>query len=190
MKTSESHPIIVNFIEAPDFPILRNLGMTFAPGKIQAGAWTGDWNRDLMADLGRLKEFYDTDILISLVEGVELAELQITGLVGACKLLGIELIRFPIPDASVPTSIEAFKTLVNVAVTKLADGKKVVVHCKGGLGRAGTVTACIALEATRMNLSPDRVIELVRNTRPGTIENSAQEAFVRSFNEIRDDRTK
>jgi len=185
MKTSESHPIIVNFIDSIEFPILNQLGMTFAPGKKQRGALTGDWNRDLSMDLRRLREYYKTDILVSLVEDFELTELQITGLSDVCKASGIELIRFEIRDGSVPASNELFSGLVSRIVRELEIGKKVVVHCKGGLGRAGTVTACMVLAAAGGGLSPDRAIDLVRATRPKTIENFDQERFVKSFGAIR-----
>lgn len=53
-KTSESHPLRVDFLQSEEFPVLNNLGMTFAPGKKQKGAMTGNWNRRMYLDMLRL----------------------------------------------------------------------------------------------------------------------------------------
>jgi ADP-ribosyl-[dinitrogen reductase] hydrolase len=54
----------------------------------------------------------------------------------------------------------------------------VVIHCRGGLGRAGTLAACVL----RSEGVPARAaIARVRSARPGSIENAAQEAFVAAF---------
>ena len=53
-----------------------------------------------------------------------------------------------------------------------------VVHCRGGLGRAGLTAACLLVQA---GMEPGEAMALVRKTRPGAIENSRQEKFVREF---------
>jgi ADP-ribosyl-[dinitrogen reductase] hydrolase len=52
-----------------------------------------------------------------------------------------------------------------------------VVHCRGGLGRAGTVAACLLIE---FGTSPAEAITLVQTQRPGAIETMAQENYVRA----------
>jgi protein-tyrosine phosphatase len=45
-------------------------------------------------------------------------------------------------DESIPKDIESYKKLVNLIVDDhLKKGKNVIVHCLGGLGRAGTFSA-------------------------------------------------
>lgn len=60
----------------------------------------------------------------------------------------------------------------------LSAGDNVLVHCRGGLGRAGTVAGCLLIE---MGLSQEDAIERVRQARPGAIETAAQEQYVRGF---------
>ena len=50
-----------------------------------------------------------------------------------------------------------------------------LVHCKGGLGRAGLVSARLLVEAGH---SPCEAIALVRSVRPGAIETAAQARYV------------
>ena len=57
----------------------------------------------------------------------------------------------------------------------LRNGFDVVVHCRGGLGRAGTIAARLLVE---LGIEPATAIAKVREARPGAIENSRQELFV------------
>lgn len=50
-----------------------------------------------------------------------------------------------------------------------------VVHCRGGLGRAGTVGARLLVE---LGVTPAEAIQRVRQARPGAIETRQQERYV------------
>jgi ADP-ribosyl-[dinitrogen reductase] hydrolase len=54
----------------------------------------------------------------------------------------------------------------------------VLVHCKGGLGRAGTVAALMLLE---LGMTPSDAIRMVRQARKGAIETPGQEQYVRGW---------
>jgi ADP-ribosyl-[dinitrogen reductase] hydrolase len=60
----------------------------------------------------------------------------------------------------------------------LAAGQGVVIHCRMGLGRTGTIAARMLVEA---GVPADAAIAAVRAARPGTIETAAQEGHVRRF---------
>ncbi len=62
---------------------------------------------------------------------------------------------------------------------RLRDGKNVVVHCRGGLGRTGTVAACVLVALG--DHSADEAITTVRAARRGTVQTGDQEDFVRRF---------
>jgi ADP-ribosyl-[dinitrogen reductase] hydrolase len=50
-----------------------------------------------------------------------------------------------------------------------------LVHCKGGLGRAGTIAAQLMIE---LGAPPKDAVTAVRSTRLGAIETSAQLAYM------------
>jgi ADP-ribosyl-[dinitrogen reductase] hydrolase len=60
-------------------------------------------------------------------------------------------------------------------------GGKVLVHCRGGLGRAGTVAACLLVEC---GVDPTVAIAQVRNARPGAIETAAHERYVMRYSPL------
>ena len=152
--------------------------MTFAPGKKQAHASSGSWDRDLATDLRRLREVFHVDTLVSLVEDHELQAVRIADLLAASRAAGIAVIRFPIADASVPVSLRDTGALVADIVGELRNERTVVVHCMGGLGRSGLIVACVLIT---LGASSSGAISSVRSARPGAIETAAQEEFVHGF---------
>jgi len=59
--------------------------------------------------------------------------------------------------------------------SRLRAGGRVVVHCRGGLGRAGTVAARLLVE---LGMAPIEAIRRVRAVRPGAIQTGAQQDHV------------
>jgi protein-tyrosine phosphatase len=96
---------------------------------------------------------------------------------------GIEILRFAIKDMGVPREAESegFEAFVQDVVQRPEQGQNVVIHCRGGLGRTGTVAACVLVALGRH--SADEAIAVVRAARKGTVQTREQEDFVRLFEE-------
>ena len=184
MKTSASDPIRVDFVPVSALGLPGRIGMTFAPGKKAPGIG-GSWDRDLVADLDRLRDVYRTSMLVSLVEDDELRHLGITALADGCAALGMQLVRFPIVDGDVPRSLADFDALVERIVATAREGGNVVVHCRGGLGRTGLVAAACLVACGH---APAEAVRLVRRSRPGTVETGEQERFVEEYAALADRR--
>lgn len=177
-RTSESHPIEVDFVDEALLPG-GQLGLTFAPGKVQASPMSGeDWNRDVRIDLRRIRSHYGADIIVGLIEDHEFDELEINHLEATAEAFSFSYRRFPIRDWGVPDDLAGFDELVDELIEELMSQRTVVVHCKGGLGRAGTLAGSVLV---RSGAAPEDAIAAVRAARPGAIENDLQETFVRNF---------
>jgi ADP-ribosyl-[dinitrogen reductase] hydrolase len=101
--------------------------------------------------------------------------------------LGEEVLRrnmkwfhLPIVDVSIPNARfeKEWSTAGEDLRALLRRGLDVLVHCRGGLGRAGTVAARLLIE---LGMDPTKAIEHVRAVRPGAIETSDQERYVRNL---------
>lgn len=175
---NESDPIRVNWVDLRKVPALSTspgrLGMTFLPGK-QGEGWSGTHRRNLQRDVRWLREAYDVDTFLLLVEDHELRLLSVPNIAAVMTEHGIELLRHPIPDGGVPADHAAFGRTLDEVRARLARGQSVVVACRGGLGRTGTIVGCVLRDG---GLDGDAAIALTRASRHGTIENPEQERFV------------
>ena len=174
-RTSESHPLRIATVTPGNGH--GRIGITLCPGKTDPAGMTGAWARDLDADLGAIQRWGATAV-ISLVTDEELDFLSVRGLPGAVRDRHMEWWHAPIPDGWPPgPDFEDAWAVVGEAVrNRLRLGFDVLVHCRGGLGRAGTVAARLLVE---LGASPDDAIRRVREARsPHAIETASQEAHV------------
>jgi predicted protein tyrosine phosphatase len=81
------------------------------------------------------------DIVVSLLESGEEAELALAGESASAAARGLEFRSFPIPDRSVPSSREAVTELASEIVSALRAGKNVALHCRQGIGRSALIAA-------------------------------------------------
>ncbi len=185
-RTSESHPLRVDWVDLRTVPRLQHapgrLGMTFAPGKHDLHGHAGAHWRDLTTDIVRLREHFGVARFVLLLEDHELDALGIADIRNVVPAHGIELLRYPIPDGGVPTDQASTMSLIKLIVAWVSEGERVVVACRGGLGRTGTIVGCVLREA---GLDGPAAIELTRGSRSNTIENRGQEAYVSGWTDRR-----
>ncbi len=182
-KTSQTHPLEIPAVSTPGG---GRIGMTLCPGKHQSHAVTGPWNRDLAADMDVIKTF-GADTLITLMETAELAEAAVTadslGRSAAERL--INWLHMPIVDFGAPDAIfeAAWKEYGPLVRGRLKGGARIVVHCRGGRGRAGLMAAQLLVE---LGSEPDAAIGAVRAANPLAIETVTQEDHIRQCRPVSD----
>lgn len=172
VRTSITHPLRIDDL------VLGNgrLGITFCPGKKGESVFGAAWDRDLDLDLDAVKG-WGADAVLSLIEDHEFEMLGVAELGEAVKARGIEWVHFPIRDLDTPRG-EAIDTWTAISAqlhATLERGGRVLVHCRGGLGRAGTIAALMLIER---GWSAPQAISDVRAVRPGAIETEVQERWL------------
>lgn len=179
IRTSLSHPLRIATLAVGDHG--GAIGVTFAPGKRQAKAMTGQWERDIDLDLNAIRRWGASD-LITLLEPQEFEELGIQELPDRANAHGLAWHGLPITDGCAPDDrfLTDWRALGPTWIENLRAGGRVVMHCKGGLGRAGTV-ACLFLLDSGTASDATAAITAVRQARPGAVETMEQEAFLRAW---------
>jgi ADP-ribosyl-[dinitrogen reductase] hydrolase len=174
-KTSLTDPLQIAAVAAGGG--FGRVGITLCPGKCDPHAMSGEWERDLAVDLDAVRDWGATAV-ITLVEPKELTLLKV-------ERLGEEVVRrnmlwfhLPIVDASIPDQRfeQEWENAGEQVRGLLRGGRDVLVHCRGGLGRAGMIAARLLVE---LGVDPAEAIARVRAVRPGAIETPEQERFVR-----------
>ncbi|WP_088625728.1 sulfur transferase domain-containing protein [Oceanicola sp. 22II-s10i] len=104
------------------------------------------------------------DALVSLLEVEESAGLGLAAEADAAAAAGLRFLHFPVADYGIPEDAAAFRALLSELRARLAAGGGIAVHCRGGIGRSGTLVSCLcgagsAAEAMRI-VSAARGVEV------------------------------
>ncbi len=93
---------------------------------------------------------------------------------------GMEWFHLPIQDMTAPDASfdNAWAKIGPRILHTIKLGGNVLVHCKGGLGRSGTIAALMLIE---FGIPNGQAIALVRKARPGAIDIAEQEEYVRRY---------
>ena len=158
---------------------MGRIGITLCPGKTDPRGMTRAWKRDLSDDLDAIRD-WGAAAVVTLITDEEMESLRVQGLGQGVRGRQMEWWHLPIPDGHAPgEDFEARWVEASAAIrSHLRSGRDVLVHCKGGLGRAGTIAARLMVE---LGTQPEDAIRLVRESRSrDAIETRSQEAHVRS----------
>ncbi len=166
----------------------------WVPGyALLAGEYPGDWSMPGMDE--KLAALLDVGIsvFIDLTRAEDGLEPYAPALAELAVERDVDVLhrRMPIQDFGVTTP-DHMRQIVDAIDGYLAEGKKVYVHCWGGVGRTGTVVGCFLV---RHGMDGDAALNEVRDlfttmapwkveSHPeGSPQNSVQRAMVRSWSE-------
>jgi protein-tyrosine phosphatase len=168
-RTNETGALRVDFI--PEQYLKNRLGMTILPGR-------QDYSRSLEEDIKELK-LQKIDVIIPLVTQDEMERYGVPDLIEKYLKANFEVKHLPIIDQKAPQSDE-INDLIEYIDLKFKEGKNLLVHCVGGLGRSGLVVACFLKSK---GLSSEDAISAVRKSRSArAIETKIQEEFIEVYN--------
>ena len=179
LRTSITHPLTIAEILCGN----GLLGLTYCPGKKGESVHGAAWDRDLGMDMDVIAQWGPRAVL-TLMEAHELELLNVPDLGLQIERRGMEWLHMPIVDVSIPDAAfeRRWAYLGPLIRTHLRIGDRVLVHCRGGLGRTGMIAARLLIE---FGDNPDLAISKVRLARPGAIETREQEFYVRRLKPVR-----
>jgi ADP-ribosyl-[dinitrogen reductase] hydrolase len=176
-RTSTSSPLRIDSIKLGYGDAA--IGMTICPGKQGPSSYGGPWQRDLVTDIEVIRS-WGCSILLTFMEPGELESYHVAHLGDIAAAAGIRWVHIPITDGDPPDGrFEAVWPVIGrEVVMALRAGKRIVINCRGGLGRTGTIACLLLIE---LGENPQTALDRVRATRPGSVETKAQEAFVLAY---------
>jgi ADP-ribosyl-[dinitrogen reductase] hydrolase len=171
MRTSRNDPLRIAEVSLPGHRGV--IGLTLCPGKKDPPR---GWDRELEADLAAIRS-WGAEAIVTLIEDDEMVRLRVEAMPQTVARYGIRWVHLPIRDVCPPDADFEIKWIAAGHELRmiLRRGGSVLVHCRGGLGRAGTVAARLLVE---LGMEPRAAIAAVRQARPGAIETREQEAHV------------
>jgi ADP-ribosyl-[dinitrogen reductase] hydrolase len=141
---------------------------------------SGYWDRDLAVDLDAIRD-WGAAAVVTLVEQKELTLLRVERL--GEEVLRRKMLWFHLPIVDVSTPNQEFERRWDASGNELRallrNRQDVLIHCRGGLGRAGTIGARLLVE---LGMKPADAIKHVRAVRRDAIETCAQERYVLNLN--------
>jgi ADP-ribosyl-[dinitrogen reductase] hydrolase len=145
------------------------LGIAACPGLY------GELENDVAA-IGR----WGAAIVVTLIERHELERLRVSHLPQAVTQAGMRSLHLPIRELGIPDARfeAAWASVGHELHASLRAGRRVLLHCRGGLGRAGTIAARLLIEA---GMEPAAAIAAVRHVRPGALEAPGEIAYLRRW---------
>jgi len=141
--------------------------------------------RDLSSDLRRLREHFGCGMLVCLLNEAELRTLGVRcDYQKAVVRAGLQFVHYPViegasaADKGELRAMEAAHDIIKTIVGGIMAGVHVVMHCRGGVGRAGMMGACALLLLSEVD-TPEKAIALVRRRRcKQAVETRRHEDFV------------
>lgn len=160
------------------------LGLCQCPGKkLSKGRDGKEHIRDLQSDLLNFKE-RGVRTIVCLLNDSELRSLgvQPQQYKNLTQSLDILFLQYPILEMAPPESIESLENRVLVPIADIfTQGGFIVIHCRGGIGRAGTVAGCFLKKLRFFSNFPAAIQHLRKKRDKRCIESRKQEDFVKSY---------
>lgn len=83
------------------------------------------------------------DVIVSMLEHDEAADLGLASQEQACRAAGLDYINCPVPDHGTPEDEGAVLSAVDLALAHLDQGRRLAAHCFAGIGRSPLFVACV-----------------------------------------------
>ena len=156
------------------------LGLSICPGKVDPWAYSGPCQRDLATDVRAVRDWGASHV-VTLLEPEEIVYLQVSGLGEEVRKQGMAWHHWAVIDGSAlrtrhEPARDQWREECALLLAALEAGQKIFIHCRGGLGRTGTLAARLLMAR---GLAAEDAIREVRAARPGAIETAEQEEYLR-----------
>ena len=135
----------------------------------------GDW----LGDETRAWRSAGIEVVVSLLEPAEEADLALGDEAAASAASGVKFVSHPIPDRGVPSSRESVARLAGDLAAALTAGTSVAIHCRQSIGRSALIAAAVLMAGGQ---DPDTAVEDIARSRGLKVpETAEQRRLIKDF---------
>ena len=155
------------------------IGVTSCPGMKDETACLDLYEEKLMNDLQTIRN-WGAVAVVTLLDDLEIRILGASDLPNTADWLNLLWFHLPIGNRGLPGP--NFEELWEVAGPRLCqllrEGKRIVVHCKEGIGRSALIAARLLIE---LGIPAEKAIKVVRKVKPESLQLYSQEKYCYSL---------
>lgn len=143
----------------------------------------------MKADVRHLAVNHGITLIVCLIQDIEIRSIggNVKEYEAACAKHGVELFKYPIVEMAPPKDLQEFNDRVVSKVCQhlLSNKGNVLLHCRGGIGRAGSLACNVLSSLFEFDKGAKGVIEFVRSRRDKKcVESMKQMDFVGAFHDF------
>lgn len=170
--TVKNPPKLIDSVRIPGVEGL--IGITSCPGMREEYVFDL-YSESLIDDLQALRA-WGAVVVVTLLEDTELHSLGVRDLGKNIVALNMIWLHLPVHNMGLPDERfeDKWRVVAPCLCNLLQEGKRLVIHCREGIGRAGLVAVRLLLE---LGLAVDEAIRIVRKARPGSIMLASYEKY-------------
>jgi ADP-ribosylglycohydrolase/protein-tyrosine phosphatase len=177
-RTSQTDPLQIGEIRL-GHEAQAAVGLTFCPGKKHPDSLSGNWQRDLKADLLAIKG-WGAIAVVTLMSQAELDAVQVGNIGEGCEALGMEWHHLPLKAAGAFDDLFEQQWLyAGLRLRRhLQLNRRIVIHCQSGMGRTAMVAGRLLME---MDWAAESAVNAVLQARPAALDPEVLAGHIRSI---------
>lgn len=155
------------------------IGITACPGMKDESDCLDLYEERLLHDLTTIHK-WGAVAVVTLLDGLEMRIHGVSDLPNTAEWLNLLWFHLPVDNKGIPG--ENFELLWSTAGPQLRqllrEGKKIIIHCKEGIGRSAIIAVRLLIE---LGTPAEHAIRMVQKVRPESIQLYSQEKYCQSL---------
>lgn len=155
------------------------IGITACPGMKYASGCLDLYEESLLHDLTTIRK-WGAVAVVTLLDELELRILGVSDLSNTAEWLNLLWFHLPVDNKGIPG--QNFELLWSTAGPQLRqllrEGKKIIIHCKEGIGRSAIIAVRLLIE---LGTPVEQAIKMVQKVKPESLQLYSQEKYCHSL---------
>lgn len=175
--TAKHLPLPIATVAIPGFDGL--IGITSCPGLRDETGYLDLYEESVLRDLTTIRN-WGAVAVVTLLDGLEMRIHGVSDLPNTAEWLNLLWFHLPVDNKGIPG--KNFELLWSTAGPQLRqllrEGKKIIIHCKEGIGRSALIAVRLLIE---LGTPSEQAIRIVQKVRPESLQLYSQEKYCHSL---------